>query len=179
MTRKEKLNTLVTKNPVDSLAKNRERISNRAMLKESQAIALKVLDAMDDRGLSQKGLAELMSVSPQYINKMIRGKENLTLNTIVKLQEVLGIEILVTRKQNSWIKGDVSKYYSSMVFYSLNESITKKRQAYMQELNSLEPVKIIIGNSHGNISHRCNYNTKVQSVKQNQIVELWGQAETV
>jgi transcriptional regulator with XRE-family HTH domain len=35
-----------------------------------------------------------MGVSPQYINKVVRGKENLSLETICKLEHALGIQLI-------------------------------------------------------------------------------------
>ena len=45
-------------------------------------------------GMTQKKLAEEMSVSPQYINKVLKGQENLTLETISKIESVLGITLI-------------------------------------------------------------------------------------
>jgi transcriptional regulator with XRE-family HTH domain len=44
--------------------------------------------------MTQRKLAEEMGVSPQYINKVIKGKENLTLETISKIESVLGIILI-------------------------------------------------------------------------------------
>jgi len=44
--------------------------------------------------MTQKKLAKLMGVSPQYINKVVKGKENLTLETITKIEQVLGITLI-------------------------------------------------------------------------------------
>ena len=38
---------------------------------------------------TQKELAEVMKVSPQQINKYIRGTENLTLETLLRISQVL------------------------------------------------------------------------------------------
>ena len=35
-----------------------------------------------------------MDVSPQYINKVVKGNENLTLETISKIESVLGITLI-------------------------------------------------------------------------------------
>ncbi|RYY30521.1 MAG: XRE family transcriptional regulator [Chitinophagaceae bacterium] len=55
----------------------------------SQNIALTLLDFLDENGLTQKSLAEMMGVSPQAINKWLKGQENFTLETIGKLEKVL------------------------------------------------------------------------------------------
>lgn len=96
MTKEEKFKALVSNEKTDTLAKNIERIKNRNRLRESQAIAMKVLDKLDETGWSQVRLAKEMGVSPQQITKIVSGKENLTLDTQVRLQEILNIPILAT-----------------------------------------------------------------------------------
>ncbi len=91
MTNKEKFLGLVSKGDTGTLEHNQQRICNRAMLRESQQIALKVLMKLDDLGWSQKDLAKAMDVTPQQITKIVSGKENLTIETQIKLQNVLGI----------------------------------------------------------------------------------------
>src|SRR5579872_2655139 len=71
------------------------RIKNHKWLRYSGNIALRVLAAMEEReGMTQKKLAELLGVSPQQISKIIKGQENLTLETIAKLSEALGVELI-------------------------------------------------------------------------------------
>lgn len=96
MTNKEKFLALVSKEKTDTLEKNRERIKNRVMLRESQQIAIKVLMKLDEIGWSQKDLAQAMNVKPQQITKIVSGKENLTIDTQIKLQNILNIPILAS-----------------------------------------------------------------------------------
>src|SRR5256885_10300178 len=70
---------------------------NRAWLRRSQRIALHVLDALEAKDMSQKALAEAIGVSPQYINKLVKGGENLSLETISKLEDALGISLVEVR----------------------------------------------------------------------------------
>ena len=77
-----------------TLEKNDWRIANRQWLRVSYDIAFDILEKLDDLGWTQKDLAEKMGVSPQYVNKLVRGSENLTLETIVKLQTILDMPIL-------------------------------------------------------------------------------------
>jgi len=74
------------------------RKANRNWLKKSSQIAVKVLREIRAQkainGMTQKKLAEEMGVSPQYINKVLKGKENLTLETISKLEAILGITLI-------------------------------------------------------------------------------------
>jgi transcriptional regulator with XRE-family HTH domain len=96
MTNKEKFLALVSEQDSGTMERNRERIRNRAMLRESQQIALKVLIKLDDLGWSQKDLANAMDVSPQQITKIVSGKENLTIETQIKLQSILDIPVLAS-----------------------------------------------------------------------------------
>ena len=102
MTNKEKFLKMVSEN-AETEKRIKYREENSLWLRESKGIALKVLMALKDRNMTQKDLAELMGVSPQYISKLVKGKENMTIDTITKLQGILGIGILVSsvHRQNS------------------------------------------------------------------------------
>lgn len=99
---KEKLAKIVSGESSDWLEEVKWRRENRAWLKRSQAIAIKVLMRLDDLKMSQKKLAERMGVSAQLVNKWVKGKENLTLETISKLEYHLGIQLIevVNNKSN-------------------------------------------------------------------------------
>jgi transcriptional regulator with XRE-family HTH domain len=96
MTNKDKFLSLVNGEQSDITSLVKERIRNRAMLRESQAIALKVLMKLDELKWSQRKLANEMGVSPQQISKIVSGNENLTLDTQVRLQQILDIPILAS-----------------------------------------------------------------------------------
>ncbi len=100
MTNKERFLALVSEDDTKTLEEVKKRIKNRAMLRESQQIALKVLLKLDDLGWSQKDLAEKMGVSPQQISKIVSGKENLTIETQIKLQNILDIPVLASYYEN-------------------------------------------------------------------------------
>lgn len=68
--------------------------TNKSWLRHSQRIALLMLDKMDELGMSQKQLAEKMNCSPQYISKVLRGRENLSLETLTKIENALEISLL-------------------------------------------------------------------------------------
>lgn len=70
------------------------RMKNKSWLRYSQRIAMMMLDKMEEMNMSQKQLSELMSCSQQYISKVLKGQENLTLETISKIEGCLGIRIL-------------------------------------------------------------------------------------
>jgi len=67
---------------------------NKAWLDKSTKIALKILRTLREHSISQKELADKLGVSPQYINKVVQGNENLSLETITKIEGVLGISLI-------------------------------------------------------------------------------------
>lgn len=71
------------------------RRENWAWLRHSQRIAVKVLLQMKQLGLTQKALAERMGCTQQYVSKIIKGKENMSLDTISKLENALCITLIV------------------------------------------------------------------------------------
>ena len=78
------------------------RKSNASWLGLSLEIALAVLQILREEKITQKSLAEKMGVSPQQISKLLKGEENLSLETISKLEEALGyqlFEIIAKKKE--------------------------------------------------------------------------------
>lgn len=85
---------LVSQEKSGWLEKAQWREDNHAWLEKSAMIAIKILRAISDQGISQKKLADKMDVSAQYINKIVKGSENLSLETISKLEMHLGIQLI-------------------------------------------------------------------------------------
>ena len=67
---------------------------SKGWLQYSRKIAIKVALAMKQLGLSRQDVADRMGCSPQYISKLLKGTENLPLETICKLEDALNIAIL-------------------------------------------------------------------------------------
>lgn len=76
----------------------RLRRENREYLRISQDIALCLHYYLRNSDMTQKELAEKMEVSPVYIGRLLKGGENLTLETICKLQKVLGQDLISVAK---------------------------------------------------------------------------------
>ena len=70
------------------------RRENWTWLRHSQKIAVKVLLQMKQEGLTQKALAERMDCTQQYVSKILKGKENMSLDTLSKLEDALGISLI-------------------------------------------------------------------------------------
>lgn len=98
---KDKLNEVVSKEPSKWQAKAEWREANKPWLEKSADIALKVLRALRCKAMTQRDLAEQLGVSAQYVNKIVKGKENLTLETICILESVLGVELIAIPASSS------------------------------------------------------------------------------
>ncbi|WP_308261997.1 helix-turn-helix domain-containing protein [Prevotella sp.] len=70
------------------------RLANKSWLRYSQHIAMMMLDKMEELKMSQKQLSELMGCSQQYVSKVLKGQENLSLETLSKIERCLKIQIL-------------------------------------------------------------------------------------
>lgn len=70
------------------------RRDNWSWLRHSQKIAVKVLLQMKQEGLTQKALAERMDCTQQYVSKILKGKENMSLDTLSKLEDALNISLV-------------------------------------------------------------------------------------
>ena len=113
----EKLNALKSSAPSEWRKKAQWRRENREWLKKSREIALAALNAISNNpSMTQKELARQMGVSPQYVSKILKGEENLSLQTITKLESVLGIELISVHKQ-------VQQFESKQIlsFYSISK----------------------------------------------------------
>lgn len=70
------------------------RKANKEWLRYSQRIAMMMLDKIEELGITQKAVAERMGCSQQYISKVLKGTENLSIETISKIESALGLQIL-------------------------------------------------------------------------------------
>lgn len=65
-----------------------------AWMLHSQTIATIMSNRMEQLCMTQKALAMKMNCSQQYISKVLKGKENLSLETLCKIEKALDIKIL-------------------------------------------------------------------------------------
>ncbi|MBO3097600.1 helix-turn-helix domain-containing protein [Gelidibacter pelagius] len=94
------------------------RKENKAWLDISFAIAVKIMSAIKANKTSnifpktQKELAEAMNCSPQYVNKLLKGTENLQLETIVKIEQILNVHLIEVPEFQTTIQVQVEQYSS-------------------------------------------------------------------
>jgi DNA-binding phage protein len=91
---KEKIEALNVEQNETWLEKAKYSRDNKWLL-YSGKISARILAAIEaDEELNQAKLAETLGVSRQHINKILQGQENLTLETIYKLSQALGVELI-------------------------------------------------------------------------------------
>lgn len=102
-TNKEKFLALVEEKPSDLVEKAKWEEENAAWLRKSAQIAFNILRYLRQANLSQKELAERMNMSPQQLSKILKGQENLTLETIVRVEKALDIALIKTVDADTYL----------------------------------------------------------------------------
>ena len=87
MTNKEKFKSLVSDEKTTTVSRNKERIKNRARLRASQDIALKVLNKLEVLGWSQRKLALDIPILASYYESKEQS---------VAFDEVINLDVAVT-----------------------------------------------------------------------------------
>lgn len=62
----------------------------------SRTIATIMSNRMAQLGMTQKALAIKMNCSQQYVSKVLKGRENLSLETLCKIEKALDVNILMS-----------------------------------------------------------------------------------
>ena len=92
---------MASESPVSNWASQVEwSKANRDWLLKSADIALRILDALEDLSWNKARLAKEMGVSPQMVSKYVRGQENFKLETLCKLEKVLGVELVTVLRED-------------------------------------------------------------------------------
>ena len=68
------------------------RRDNEYWLKYARYITLQVLRAMEEQSITQVELAKRMGCTQQYVSNLLKGSSNMTLETIARLENALGID---------------------------------------------------------------------------------------
>ena len=62
--------------------------------KDASEIAFRVLFKLKENGMRQTDLARILGKTPQWVNRVCQGSENLTLGSIRKIEAALGITLV-------------------------------------------------------------------------------------
>ncbi len=117
----DKFKALVSEEKSGWLEKAKWREENQDWLAISFAIAVKILAAFRANKKtgtfpnSQKELAEAMGCSPQYVNKLLKGTENLQLETITKIGSILNIKLIEVPQFETTIQVEMPQYMPNKI----------------------------------------------------------------
>ena len=98
------------------------RRDNEYWLKYARYITLQVLHAMDEQSVTQVELAKRMGCTQQYVSNLLKGSSNMTLETIARLENALGIDLV--KSALTYVSGYSSSVPSSPQY--LNDSAGEK-----------------------------------------------------
>lgn len=70
------------------------RRENAYWIRKSQMIAVLMLQKMDELKLNQTALASKLGCSQQYVSKLLKGQENMSLELICKIESALDVKLL-------------------------------------------------------------------------------------
>ena len=98
------------------------RRDNEYWLKYARYITLQVLRAMDDQSITQVELAKRMGCTQQYVSNLLKGSSNMTLETIARLENALGIDLV--KSALTYVSGYCSSVPSRPQY--LNDSAGEK-----------------------------------------------------
>ncbi|MCQ2311288.1 MAG: helix-turn-helix domain-containing protein [Paludibacteraceae bacterium] len=90
----EKMQAMAKPRSQRAIARSKARRENRDWMRMSQEIALVIHEQLRRKGITQKAFAEQLCVSPAYVAKVLKGNENLTLETLSSIQNALDTQIL-------------------------------------------------------------------------------------
>jgi predicted XRE-type DNA-binding protein len=96
----EKLQELAQPRDEVAVERARYRKENREWIRLSQEIAIELHKYLRNEHITQKKLAEMLGVSAVYVNKILKGGENLTLETVCKIQSAIGRQIITISKND-------------------------------------------------------------------------------
>jgi transcriptional regulator with XRE-family HTH domain len=91
-----------------STSKNRlrqaaEQVSSaeKRFYRKNDEVVARIRDLLDERGLTQKELAEKVDKTPSYVSRVLGGAVNLTLKTITEFEDALDADILAVPSEGS------------------------------------------------------------------------------
>lgn len=74
---------------------------NREIASERVAMAVRIADALEAKGMSKSHFAALVGKHPSEITKWLSGRHNFTFDTLCLIQSKLGVKILITKEPDN------------------------------------------------------------------------------
>jgi transcriptional regulator with XRE-family HTH domain len=127
---KERLNRLAQDAPESSWGKKIEQRRATGGLKKSIKIAIKLNMILRQKEMKQKQLAELLGVSAQQVNKILKGRENLTLDTIERIEMVLGVDLITVLREDEKVVKSISGNFADSKFFNSTQALSPEDKEF-------------------------------------------------
>lgn len=122
----QKIKALASEHPASKWKEKVEfRKANKATLRQAAKVALRLLDALEEKGWSQAQLAKALEVTPQQVSKLVKGQSDFKFSTIEKLEKVLGIKLHVVLAEDEFVTTEEA----------LQQMVNEEVTAYHRNLN--------------------------------------------
>lgn len=142
----DKLKAISTPAEEDWLKIAEEWEKEDAYLEKSTKIAVAVLSILRERRMTKQELAEKMEVSAQYVSKIVKGSENLTLETISKLERALDVELIrIAEPLYVFSIADNTSYVGSIWNKLLSTTFSAKSNGSKYKPNTYYPSQALVG----------------------------------
>ena len=70
------------------------RRDNSRWLCYSRYITMRIMQEMDEQGVTQTALAQRIGCTQQYVSNLLKGSSNMTLETIARIEDALDIDLV-------------------------------------------------------------------------------------
>ncbi len=90
---REKFEKILSRNPSKWAEKHKAKKESKTLGQDNAMAAINVLTLLEDKKWSQEQLAQLLNISPDEVNKIVKGKVNFSIELIATLEKALGQNI--------------------------------------------------------------------------------------
>ncbi len=73
------------------------RRANKTWLRRSQIVAMRILDKMQEQNWTQAKVAGLLGCTQQYVSRIVKGNENLSLEMLCRIEDALSVEVFALK----------------------------------------------------------------------------------
>ena len=127
---KEILNRLAEDAPNSKWGEKIVQRKTTGGLKKSIKIAIKLNRILRQKGMKQKQLAELLGVSAQQVNKILKGRENLTLDTIERIESVIGVDLITILREDEKVVKTVSGEFTDVKSFNNTQVLSHEENEF-------------------------------------------------
>ena len=91
---------------------NTKSIETYKATESRMKLAAKIEDALKTNGLSKKQFAGILGKHPSEITKWLSGTHNFTVDTLIDISKVLGVELISIEEKSTTYSLDIFRYSS-------------------------------------------------------------------